>query len=115
MLGYSPAMHKHATLMLAVLLCGTSLTAGSARAQASTPNAVPPPRSAHPPVLLPMPDADLRAAFEAAARGTLDPATLERHRAQPLHFDAAMRPCQRAHAVGRVHAAAVYAGLFERA
>ena len=78
-------MHTHATLMLAVLLCGTSLTAGSARAQASTPNAVPPPRSAHPPVLLPMPDADLRAAFEAAARGTLDPATLERHRAQPLH------------------------------
>ena len=72
MLGYSRAMHKHAAPMLAALLAATSMTAGSARAQAVAPaTPVPPPRDARPPVPVPMPDSALRQAFDAAARGSL--------------------------------------------
>ena len=83
MLGYSPAMHKHATL-LAALLCTTSAIAGSARAQPQATVAVPPPRSATPAVPVPMPGSEVRQAFDAAARGNLDPALLAAHRHQPL-------------------------------
>ncbi len=85
MLGYSRAMHKHAAPMLAALLAATSMTAGSARAQA-TPATTPvaPPRSSTPPVPVPMPDSGLRQAFDATARGSLDPALLAAHRVQPL-------------------------------
>ena len=83
MLGYSPAMHKHATL-LAALLCTTSAIAGSARAQPQATAAVPPPRSATPAVPVPMPGSEVRQAFDAAARGNLDPALLAAHRHQPL-------------------------------
>ena len=85
MLGYSPAMHKHAAPMLAALLAATSMTAGSARAQVDVPaTRVPPPRSALPPVPVPMPDSALRQAFDAAARGDLDPSLLAAQRPQPL-------------------------------
>ena len=83
MLGYSSAMHKHATL-LAALLCTTSAIAGSARAQPQATVAVPPPRSATPAVPVPMPGSEVRQAFDAAARGNLDPALLAAHRHQPL-------------------------------
>ncbi len=82
MLGYSPAMHKFTSPMLAALLCGTSLVGGSACAQTLAPT--PPLRPANPPVRIAMPDAALRAAFEASARGTLDAATLQSYAGQPL-------------------------------
>ena len=46
MLGYSPAMHKRASFLLAALACGTSLLPVIAHAQAASP----PPRSANPPI-----------------------------------------------------------------
>ena len=85
MLGYDPAMHKHAAPMLAALLAATSMTAGSARAQAAAPMAtVPPPRATTAPVPVAMPGDALRLAFDAAARGSLDPALLAAHGQQPL-------------------------------
>ena len=79
MLGYSRAMHKHAALLTS-LLCATSLITGSARAQTT----VPAPKRANPPVQVALPNTDLRAAFEAAERGTLPPATLAAHANHPL-------------------------------
>ena len=79
MLGYSRAMHKLTPSTLAVLLA-TLCTPGSACAQ--TP--VPPPRAANAPARIALPDAALRAAFDAAARGTLDAATLAAYADQPL-------------------------------
>lgn len=84
MLGYSRTMHKHAVLLTA-LLCATSGIAGSARAQSPPLNPVPPPRQASTPVPVPVPGSDVRQAFEAAARGALDPAALAALRQQPLH------------------------------
>ena len=70
------------TLTLATLglLLANLCASGSARAQAP----VPPPRAANPPVLIAMPDAGLRGAFEAANRGSLDAATLAAYSSQPL-------------------------------
>ena len=79
MLGYSPAMHKFKPLLLAVLLAN-ACTIGGACAQ----TAVPPPRAGNPPARIAMPDAALRAAFESAARGTLDAATLSSYAGHPL-------------------------------
>ena len=79
MLGYSRVMHKPKPLLLALLLANLCF-AGNACAQAP----VPPPRAANPPARIAMPDAALRAAFEAAARGTLDAATLSSYAEQPL-------------------------------
>ena len=73
-------MHKLASSMMAVLVCGTSLLPGSARAQSTTP----PPRSANPPVLVAMPNSAVREAFEAASRGTLDDALLDSYARHPL-------------------------------
>jgi soluble lytic murein transglycosylase len=73
-------MHKLASSLLAVLVCGTSLLPGSARAQSATP----PPRTANPPVLVAMPNSSVREAFEAASRGTLDDALLESYSRHPL-------------------------------
>ncbi len=73
-------MHKLASSTLAVVLCGTSLLPGSARAQSATP----PPRSANPPVLVAMPNSAVREAFEAAGRGTLNDASLEAYSRHPL-------------------------------
>ncbi|RZA21724.1 MAG: lytic murein transglycosylase [Lysobacteraceae bacterium] len=53
-----------------------------ATACAQTP--VPPPRAGNPPARITMPDTALRAAFEAAARGTLDAATLSSYASHPL-------------------------------
>ena len=86
MLGYSPAMHKHATPMLAALLCATSLTAGSARAQPAPPRpVVAPVRASLPPVPMATPGADLQRAFASADAGTLTEAALAAQRHQPLH------------------------------
>ena len=84
MLGYSPVMHKrmlrtNRTVLLAALLASLATT-GSACAQ--TP--VPPPRAANPATPIAMPDAGLRNAFDAAARGTLDAATLSSYSRHPL-------------------------------
>ena len=79
MLGYSPAMHKLKPLLLAVLLAEVCTT-GSACAQ--TP--VPPLRAMNAPARIAQPDTALLRAFEAAARGTLDAATLASHSGQPL-------------------------------
>lgn len=79
MLGYSPAMHKFKPLLLAALLAN-ACTIGGACAQ----TAVPPPRAGTPPARIAMPDAALRAAFESAARGTLDAATLSSYAGHPL-------------------------------
>lgn len=80
MLGYSPAMHKRASFLLAALACGTSLLPVIAHAQAASP----PPRSANPPILLATPSTAVREAFEAAARGTFDDALLESYSRHPL-------------------------------
>ena len=73
-------MHKLASSLLAVLVCGTSLLPGSARAQSATP----PPRTANPPVMVAMPNTSVREAFEAASRGTLDDALLDSYSRHPL-------------------------------
>ena len=73
-------MHKLASSMLAVLVCGTSLLPGSARAQSATP----PPRTANPPVPVAPPSMALRESFEAANRGTLDDAVLDSWSRHPL-------------------------------
>ncbi|HSD17749.1 MAG TPA: transglycosylase SLT domain-containing protein [Thermomonas sp.] len=73
-------MHKLASSLLAVVVCGTSLVPGSASAQSATP----PPRSANPPVRVAMPDSAFRQAFEAANRGTLDDALLDSYSRHPL-------------------------------
>ena len=80
MLGYSRFMHKLASSLLAVLVCGTSLLPGSARAQSATP----PPRTANPPVLVAVPTTSVRAAFEAARTRTPDEAVLESYSRHPL-------------------------------
>ena len=77
MLGYSPVMHKLTLPMLGLLLANLG-------ASASAQGPVPPPRAANPPARIAMPDAALRAAFDAAGRGTLDAATLDAHRDHPL-------------------------------
>jgi soluble lytic murein transglycosylase len=79
MLGYSPAMHKLKPLLLASLLA-TACMAGNTSAQVP----VSPPRAGNPPTRIAMPDAALRAAFEAAARGTLEAATLASYANHPL-------------------------------
>ena len=73
MLGYSPAMRTLTSSLLAVLLCGTSLTGGSVWAQAR-PSAV----------RIAMPDAGLRGAFEVAARGELTDMARAVHAGHPL-------------------------------
>ena len=79
MLGYSPIMHKFTLSMLAVLLANLCV---SSSAYAQTP--VPPPRAANPPARITMPDTALRAAFEAATRGTLDAGTMSSYASHPL-------------------------------
>jgi soluble lytic murein transglycosylase len=79
MLGYSPVMHK-LTLTTFGLLLANFCASGNACAQA----AAPPPRAANAPATIAQPDAALRAAFDAAGRGTLDAATLSSHRNHPL-------------------------------
>ena len=79
MLGYSPIMHKFTLSMLAVLLANLC---ASSSACAQTP--APPPRASNPPTRIAMPDAALRTAFEAAARGTLDASALSSHATHPL-------------------------------
>ena len=74
MLGYSRTMHIVTSSLLAALLGTTCLVSGSARAQAAAP----------PKLQLPMPDASLRAAFDAATRGQLDDATRARYATHPL-------------------------------
>ena len=76
MLGYSPAMHKRTPPLLAALLACACVIGGAA---AQLP---PPDRTA--PARIAPPDAVLRAAFESAARGTLDAATLASHASHPL-------------------------------
>ena len=80
MLGYSPAMHKRASFLLAALACGTSLLPVIAHAQAASP----PPRSANPPIRVAPPSMAVREAFEAAARGTLDDVLLDSYARHPL-------------------------------
>ncbi len=72
-------MHKFTPSTLVVLLA-TLCASNSACAQ--TP--VPPPRATNPLARIAMPDPALRAAFESAARGTLDAATLAAYANQPL-------------------------------
>ena len=79
MLGYSPGMRKFTLSMSAMLLANLC---ASSSACAQTP--APPPRASAPQARIAMPDAALRTAFEAAARGTLDAATLSAHANQPL-------------------------------
>ncbi|MGV8943903.1 transglycosylase SLT domain-containing protein [Thermomonas sp.] len=67
-------MHIATSSLLAVLLGTTCLVSGSVNAQTT----------AAPKTQLAMPDAGLRAAFEAAARGQLDDASRARYATQPL-------------------------------
>ena len=76
MLGYSRNMHKRNPPLLAALLACACVIGGAA---AQLP---PPDRTA--PARIAPPDATLRAAFESAARGTLDAATLASHASHPL-------------------------------
>lgn len=79
MLGYSPIMHKFTLSMFAVLLASLSAS-GSACAQSPAPA----PLTANPPTRIAMPDDALRAAFDAATRGTLDAPTVSSFAGQPL-------------------------------
>ena len=73
-LGYSRVMHIVSSSLLGSLLGVTCLVSGSAIAQTA----------AAPKALIAMPDAGLRAAFEAAARGLLDDASRARYATHPL-------------------------------
>lgn len=76
MLGYSRNMHKRTPPLLAALLACACVIGGAAeRLTAHAANAT---------ARIAPPDTALRAAFESAARGSLDAATLSSHASHPL-------------------------------